>query len=202
MRVKVWMLMLLMAAASLGISWHGAPQASACSCVAMTTAERAENAELVAVGTVTKSSVPVGEVVYGSDPITLTIEVESLWKGEASRTVEVQTPGSSASCGLDGLAPGTRIILFARHSDLMGAPLEGWGSLLCDGTGTFDQATADELTSALGAPKAPLPEPLEGDATPRSSAMAMPGGMLIPLAGTLGIALLAGAVSYLRQRRS
>lgn len=200
MRLKAWMLVLAMVAGTVGISWLGAPRAAACSCVATTTAEQAARAELVAVGTVAKSSVPPGTVVYGSDPITLTVELESLWKGTAERTVEVQTPGGSASCGLDGLAPGMRIILFAGHTDLIGGPVDGWSSLLCDGTGQFTQATADDLTAAIGEPTAPLPDPVDGDTTPRTSSVGVPGGMLIPLAVTLGVALAAGAASFLRHR--
>lgn len=200
MRFRAWLVVLVMLAGTVGIAWHAAPRAAACSCVAATPTEQAQWADLVAVGTVTATSVPEGAVVYGDEGITFTVELSSIWKGEARRTIEVQTPGSSASCGLDMLAPGMQIILFTGHTDLYGEPIDGWSSNLCGGTGPFEQTVSDELSAALGEQRAPLPDPV--GPTPTPSSAGVPGGMLLPLAVALGVALVAGWVGSRRYSRT
>ena len=90
---------------------------------------------------------------------------------------------SSASCGLEGIGQGDRIILFANGS----GPLE---ANLCGGTWLYDDDTAAELTSLLGAPMAPLPAPAPAPGAADLTAWT------IVVALILGAGVAAGAVRY------
>ncbi len=74
--------------------------AHACSCVLPGPPE-AELARSVAVfsGRVVKRDAPVGLVVSSADPVEVTFEVYSVWKGPAYSTITVTTARSGASCG-------------------------------------------------------------------------------------------------------
>ena len=157
MRSKSILLLLAMLAGSIGIAWGPAAVASACSCAISTPTENASRAVLVAEGVVGAVDAPA-DPTSSTDPRIFAVALERVWKGEAARTIEVTTPNNSASCGLDNVTEGMRIIVFATHTDVMGEPIEGWGSILCDGTGPVDETVTAELTTALGEPRAPAPD--------------------------------------------
>lgn len=197
MRSFTWLTLALLLAGLSGVSWLQAPKAVACSCAISTPAEQAEWAELVASGTVTDVTAPVNPT-SSVDPLTFTVELDRVWKGSPAASVTVSTASSSASCGFDSLEQGTQLILFAGHMDMIGQPIEGWGTNLCSGTGQLDQRVAGELTSLLGEPAPPpTPEPVPTAPVGQGGI-----GLLPPLALTAGAALLAGALSYLRFRRA
>lgn len=188
---------LLAGAGAVGLSWGTTPCASACSCAISSTEEKVGFADLVGEGTVIAVDAP-SDVVSSTDGTVFTIELDRIWKGEATSIVEVQSPTSSASCGLDGLSEGMEIVLFAGHTDIMGTPTpDQWQANLCGGTGPVDEQVSAELDQLLGAAR--MPEP--STAAPVESQAGVPGGALIPLALTGGTSLLAGLFALLRQKR-
>lgn len=79
----------------------GGPRpALACSCVPFTLEERAERASAVFTGVVTRvSAFPFGANCSSAAPVSVTFDVETVYKGEVGRTIVVQTVASGASCG-------------------------------------------------------------------------------------------------------
>jgi hypothetical protein len=89
---------------------------SACSCVPFTKPQLVENASVIFTGTVTGAS---GAFPFGlgctrssADPIVVTFEVESLYKGDAPRQLAVSTVVGGASCGYE-FQNGKRYTVFA-----------------------------------------------------------------------------------------
>lgn len=211
MHIRTGLLALLMVAGSMGIAWQQAAPAAACSCAISTTQQHADFAELVVEGTITEVRPPGGVIVSSSDPTVFTVDVDRVWKGEAASTIEISTPSSSASCGFDDLRKDTTLLVFARHADVMGERIDGWGTTLCDGTGTSDPQVTADLTALLGDPLTPSdgapPPTLVDPGTGHPIAVdrpglveGVPGGMLVPLALTVGAGLLAGLIAWLRRR--
>ena len=176
------------------LSWGSTSCASACSCVLSTPTEQAGWAELVGAGTIVQIDAPAnpdsstGATVY-------TVDLDRLWKGEAPARIEVESPSSSASCGLSGFSEGQQIVLFAGHDDIMGTATDTWQANVCGGPAPLDDAVTAELTTALGVPSTPEPEaPRPGDG---DQAGGIAGGMLTPLA-VIAVASIGAGLLYAR----
>ena len=76
---------------------------SACSCVPFSKPELVANAYVIFTGTVTGVgrgfAFGLGCTVSSADPVSVTFDVESIYKGDAPRQVTVSTVASGASCG-------------------------------------------------------------------------------------------------------
>ncbi|MFT3888131.1 MAG: hypothetical protein QM713_08225 [Arachnia sp.] len=184
MRFKALVIALAMLAGSVIVSWQQAPRAAACSCALGSTAEFVEWADLVATASVRKVDMPVVRT-SGEDEAVYTMDLTEVWEGAADPRIEVHSAADGAACGIEGIAEGNTIILFASHEDSV------WRTNLCSGTGLHSDTLAGELTAALGSPTQiePVPEP-----------SGLPGGMTIPLLIIGASGLLAGAIGLRRQR--
>ncbi|MFO7536714.1 MAG: hypothetical protein R6X32_01490 [Chloroflexota bacterium] len=72
----------------------------ACSCAPPPPpAEALEQATAVFAGTVTNIDIPGGTIISTADPVAITFQVETVWKGPVEPTLLVTTARDSASCG-------------------------------------------------------------------------------------------------------
>lgn len=122
--------------------------AQACSCVKLTTAEQAEAADAVFLGTVreTRQGQPdnKGRLV---EPLTYVIDVSRIYKAEGvvvADTVKVASPRGSATCGLGTLAAGSEYFFFARAQDA------GFRATSCGGSQPVSEEFQAEVEAALG----------------------------------------------------
>lgn len=144
MRVLRTLLALTIGASTLML---GTGTAVACSCAQVTDAELVDVVDVIFRGTVIDyqyANDADGDGISSSlDPATFTFAVEEVYKGNATETQRVLSPGSGASCGLEIPNEG-EFIVFAQ-SALWDGPALAEGELaayLCDGTrlaaGGFD----------------------------------------------------------------
>ena len=93
--------------------------ALACSCIQQTKTQLVDNAALIFTGTATGTTQPFSftRACYASsaDPVTVSFEVETVYKGDVARRATVETVVSSASCGA-AFAVGRRYTVFATVS--------------------------------------------------------------------------------------
>ncbi|MDO5677786.1 MAG: hypothetical protein Q4G35_09820 [Propionibacteriaceae bacterium] len=197
MRMKSWLLVLLLLAGVGVVSWQQAPSAVACSCAVMSTAEHGQLAELVAEGVVVGVDRPV-DAQSSLDDATYTVELTRVWKGPTDAPqVAVLSAIEGPSCGWEGIDEGMTIALFAKADGDM------WRSSLCDGSGPMNEEMSAELTTALGEPvqvspaTANSPAP-DGDELPQDNLRLVYLGL-----GAAGVALVLLAVlAWVRQRKS
>jgi LPXTG-motif cell wall-anchored protein len=159
----------------------------ACSCIQPgPPAEALTNASAVFSGQVQTISA-VG------NSLQVTFTVKSVWKGTEQATIVVNTPTSSASCGVE-FVQGQEYLVYADEAE---------GQLqtnLCSRTAQL--AAAGEDIAALGDGKAPS-APAGGVGTPTTlpeagSTMAY----LLPATGGVLLIVALGAVVVMRRRRS
>ncbi|MGO3209694.1 MAG: hypothetical protein ACTIJK_07870 [Brachybacterium sp.] len=169
--------LLVMLAGLLMLVLVGAPSAYACDCMELTFEEAAANADLIADITI-ESEI---EDVEGG--VTYFAVVDTVWKGEESRTIEFTTHEWVASCGLGRIEAGTSLLVWASGED--GSYSSAWCALPADG-GPDDP---ERLTELLGDPAdltdQPVPQPGEPGGPPEQS---MPAWALLGL-GTAGLAV-------------
>ncbi len=97
----------------------GPHPALACSCVPFTKPQLVENATVVFPGVVTGRSrqfsfgIPCS--VSSADPVTFSIDVETVYKGDVPKTTTVTTVVGGASCGYEFVG-GKRYTVFATAS--------------------------------------------------------------------------------------
>lgn len=200
MSARAFGLLMLLLAGSIGIAWGPATPAAACSCAVATTEEHTQISELVAEGEVTEV-VPPKEEGESIAPTTYRVNLDRIWKGKAPTTIEFISPTSGASCGVEGISKGMHIVVFATHTDVMGTPIDGWGSILCNGTGPSDPGVTAELTRLLGEPREPAANP---PTPPTGSDDYVPAplpGWAIPLGLIVLVLAIAGVVGWRRRRR-
>ena len=188
-----------------------APFAHACDCMPLSFEEAADDADLVAEITIQH------EISDDSGDITYRAVVETVWKGEESRTIRFTTHSVTASCGLGRLEDDTQLTVWASGAD--GEYSTTWCALPEDG-GEDDE---ERLTALLGEPAdlsdqpVPDPGPDEGPTTEKpddggpafgdrgdrvdtglviGAVAALLGGLLLALA-----VVAAAAVLMLRRRR-
>ena len=187
MKLRAVLVSVALFAATLVVTWQQAPSAVACSCVALTPAEQADMADVVARGTVVTVSRPASPTSSLEDA-TYTVDLDEVWKGDPPGSVQVLTAVDGASCGWEGIEEGMEIILFAQPD---GA---AWRSNLCDGSGPADDTVAAELTAYLGDPSRVEPSP--GTPSAGVSLLADPA-----VAAGLIVALVAAGVAVWFVRR-
>ena len=113
---------------------------SACSCVPFTKPQLVENASLIFTGTATGTRRTFGFgpgcSVSSGDPMWVTFDVETVYKGDAPRAVTVATVVGGASCGYD-FQGGKRYTVFAT------GPVDKLETNLCRGNAEGSIAPAD-----------------------------------------------------------
>lgn len=111
--------------------------AHACSCVSAGPREYVEWADAVVwarVVDVQRPATPIGDAHY-------LLEVDRVYKGEVTRSAQVDSDVSGAACGLEGIESDRSYAFFL---DGQGSP---WSATLCGGTGNVDR---DRLEQLLG----------------------------------------------------
>lgn len=157
------------------------PPAAACSCVSGTARDFADWSDTIFVGTLTDVTPPSGGTSMSSvAPATYRFEVSAVFEGEAHEVTEVLSAQSGASCGLEGMAVGTRYLVFAGHQDTEGEPDDALWATLCGGT----QPASDGLLAQVEDLVGPSGDPLPGEAL----APATSGSMGPRLLGLIGMA--------------
>ena len=175
----------------------------ACSCAAAEpVSQYAEWADVVVVGRFEQRTEP--DLLFTSaDPVVYTVSVDRVLEGSAGPTVEVLSPASGASCGLEGVELGRRYVVFASHMTLEGEPSDALWSLLCGGT----QPVSAELLGAIEAATGPGTPPDTGAAYSSTLSLTFDrpvgAGWAVPVAlsGGAALALLTGGL-WLRLRRA
>ena len=178
--------------------WLATPRCVfACSCVAPGPPD-VEVAQSVAVfaGRVIQVEQPNGPLVSSADPVRVTLQVATVWKGPVEPTVVVQTVRESASCGFP-FAMGQDYLVYARGTE---TSLE---VSLCSRTRSLTDAATDmrQLGPGMPAPQdaqSPVPAPPTTDApgavrtqTPVAATNTAPASSTA-VAILLGIVLLVG----------
>jgi hypothetical protein len=141
--------------AALSLVVVGAGPSFACSCVSGDAAEFAGRATVVVSGTVTDVVPPPKAAMMSSmDPATYVVDVDQVFKGEAPSTLEVLSPNSGASCGLEGIEPGRRYVVFASHQSMEGHDADHLWANLCGGTGPATPKLLAAVEAVTGPPSA------------------------------------------------
>jgi hypothetical protein len=131
----------------------GAAPSFACSCVMSDAAGHVDGAGVVVSGTVTDVVPPPERAVMSSmDPATYVVDVDQVFKGEAGPTVEVLSPNSGASCGLENVKAGRRYVVFASHQSMQGNDPDRLWANLCGGTGPATPRLLAAVEEVTGAP--------------------------------------------------
>jgi|GEM_PF-771734 len=144
--------------------------AYACSCAAPPSIEdELSRKTAIFSGTVTKVVMPdKGEIYSSIDPVEVTFDVESVWKGELTKTTKVYTAIGSESCGYVHFKQGGKYIVSAY-----GTP-DRLGTGMCELTKPFDQA--GDALEQLGAGYEPVeggkPESVSAEGSERGSGLA------------------------------
>lgn len=155
--------------------------AYACSCAPVGLAEYSDEIAIAFVGR------QIDRVEHSrSDPngVTLTFEVDRVFKGEAATSIELTTSASSASCGTDLASRGTTGVAAFESRIVPSVSLCGSG------------VTEAELAEVFGAGYAPIPLPPRLEAEAGSPGLAL----FALLAGVAGIGGVLLASRRLRLR--
>ena len=165
----------------------------ACSCVLPGPPDQAlAESGAVFSGTVTAVTRPAN--VGGIAPVRVTFTVARVWKGPEEVTMIINTPDSSASCGVDFVENGEYLV-YARN-------VEGtFQATLC--SRTTQLANAGEDLAALGEGKAPTAP--AGGAEPPSALPAAGEAQatyLVPAALGMTFVVLVGVVVIVRRRQT
>ncbi len=159
-----------------------AAPASACDCSVVRATTAADTGPLRSEADVVLAGTLVGRrepLLGGADALaTLTFEVDTVYKGRATRRQQVRTPADGASCGLE-LEADRRYLVFATA--------DGGGRLVAEQCGGATPVTQVAATWSGRAPEPGGPSA---------------GGSVLPAAGTLVAAsLTVGTVAVLVRRR-
>lgn len=120
--------------------------ATACSCVAASTAGHAARADAVFTGQITETRGGGRDLTTS---VEYDVEVTEVYKGDVPATTTVSTGAHAASCGMPGLPQDTALLFFASAAD-------GRVSVTsCGGTAAADRALVAGVTAALGEPEPP-----------------------------------------------
>ncbi len=157
----------------------GTSVAAACSCAGQTTAEHAADADLVA--RVVVESVTIPEDGANSEQLAAyTMRPTYVWKGDVVSQFKVFSESSGASCGLEGIAEGQDLVVFAQKTD------DGWSATLCGGTTLATEPLVVELLDVVGPGVAV-------DADPAGK----PGAWVWPtITAAIAITIVGGVVVY------
>jgi len=141
-------LTVLVSSASL-VTW-GAGPALACSCAYQRTGEFAAAADEIFTGTLTAITEPPRTgVVSSTDPITYTVAVDAVYRGDVGPVASFESAMSGASCGLEGMAVDRRYLVFVSTDGPKRAATS------CGGTAPARPARVDAVERLTGAPADP-----------------------------------------------
>lgn len=152
-RLVAWLFVALVLALSTVVS--DARPAGACSCVGFSDADAFARADAVFVGTVVGYE-PPAQPGSSADPALWTFEVRQVYKGEVTRTQQVVSEVSGASCGLEIPRSG-EFLVFADTRTSGPSPVPAAGQFyagLCGGTRALSKGV---LEPGLASPHAPVP---------------------------------------------
>lgn len=181
--MKIWLCGLLV----MGVIGFANPaEVSACSCAAPPSVQ-SELSRKTAIfsGKVKDVKQPgkIGFVQSSADPVRVTFEVTTVWKGQVTSTTEVYTAMSSASCGFTGFAVNQ--------------------SYLVSAYGTSDRLETGmcEMTKPLSAASQELAELGAGQA-PAPSKAAAEGNYIFPtIAAVSALAIVAAMTLFVMSRK-
>ena len=157
------------------------PPAAACSCAGGDLRSSLESSDTSFVGTLNEVTRPRDGIAASSmDAATYRFEVTAVLKGEAHEVTEVLSPRYGESCGLEGMAVGTRYLVFADHKTIDGEQSRALWANLCGGT----QPASDGLVAQVADIVGPGGPPLPGEALAPTSARSVAARLL----GLLGVA--------------
>ena len=176
---------LLALAVALGLLVLTPSPSWACSCVAMTTAQRVAAAGTVASGTVDWTSTDGQTRTYQ-------VDFDAVYKGAAAQAEKLRTNANGASCGLGQLATDKRYIFFVDglHPGAMRVNS-------CLGAVAYDATVAAHLESLTGPPDDPIPLPRREPSTEDTV-----GRTVLVAAGGFGALALLSAVALAVRRRA
>lgn len=121
----------------------GCSVAVACSCEGRSTAENAADADLVARVVVESATIPDGDA-NDEQRAAYTMRPTYVWKGDVVSQFKVWSEPGGDACGLEGIAEGQDLVVFAMQED------EGWSATLCGGTAPATDALVAELLDVVG----------------------------------------------------
>ena len=186
MRVLRLLLAVLVTSGALVVVTAG--PATACSCVTGRTRDFVEAADEIVAGTLVEVQEPRALFFSSMDPVTYTLGVDAVYRGEVGEQVVFESARDGAACGLEGMTVDRRYVVFlAVEGDQRSASL-------CGGTALADPALESALERLTGPPAEPLPEELlPGNGIDDESAQsALPGWALG--AGAMGLVGFVGAL--------
>ena len=141
-------LTVLVSGASL-VTWDAGP-ALACSCAYQRTGEFAAAADEIFTGTLTAMTEPPRTgVVSSTDPITYTVAVDAVYRGDVGSVALFESAMSGASCGLEGMAVDRRYLVFVTTDGSERAATS------CGGTAPATPGRVDAIERLTGAPAEP-----------------------------------------------
>lgn len=159
----------------------------------LTLADQLQSAEIrvVFTGTATmRGDEPSGPVFSSDDPVTWTFDVDAVHRGPVTRTTEIRTAVSDASCGVDFVVDRRYLVLARVDTDGVAT------AALCSGTQPFDELSAADV--ALLGPGTP---PVATAAAPASTNRVGTGPVAWVAAAVLGAAAVSVVVVAVRRRR-
>lgn len=162
--------------------------AFACSCAQISVADSVEHADLVVSGSIEDRDEGPFKVIRSSgDPVTYTVAVDEVLKGESGPVTKVESAAEGASCGLE-VEVGRSYVIFAGAGD------DGvYQANLCGGTREASPEFVADVVAITGPGTAPDESILPPSGGPPVVAMAVGGALLA------GAAVVAAVV--LRRRR-
>ncbi|MBD2860795.1 hypothetical protein [Paenibacillus oceani] len=187
---KRMMTILLCSLLAMAVIGFAAPaDVFACSCAAPPSVQSEMNRKTAIFAGKVKDVKQPGKIGFAqssADPVRVTFEVTTVWKGQVASTTEVYTAMSSASCGYTGFAVNQ--------------------SYLVSAYGTSDRLETGmcEMTKPLSAASLELAELGTGQAPDPSKAVAE-GSYIVPAVAAVSVLVLAAAAALFvmsRRRRT
>ena len=180
----------------------GVGPALACSCAYTQTRDFVAMADEIVAGTLSREEdPPKNQHMSSGDPITYTLGVDRIYRGDFGAEVVFGSAVSGASCGLEGMVVDRRYVVFLNTD---GADRT---ASLCGGTAPATsrlQAAVERLTGAPTQPAGTVDDRSSTDEPPATSTDDARAHTVAPRwtigIGILGIALLGGAGLWLRRR--
>lgn len=168
----------------------GAGTAFACTCVVASDQDHYDWADAVFEGTLVDVQQPPQKPVMSSmDPMTLTFEVGTVYKGDVATTEKVATVSSAPSCGLDLQGEGPYLVFATTDGNTLSASICGGTRPVADGTPAFGPGSPPNGAPPSPAPAAGEPQATESTGTPPPDGSLPPAGLFAGAAALVLIAL-------------
>lgn len=185
------LVVLTMLVTSAALVTGGAAPAFACSCAYNQTSDFVAAADEIFTGTLVRMvDPPQSGVVSSSDPVTYTVEVDGVHRGDVASVATFESAMSGASCGLEGMVVGERYLVFASIDGSRRT------SSSCSGTAAAAPGLERAVARLAGAPMPPLSgTDVEPTATPAVASADDPEGTAVTSWATgVGVALVVGGL--------